>query len=69
MQYRNLGNTDIKVSLMGLGTMIFGEQNTQAEGHAQLDAALALGVNFIDTAEMYSVPPKPQTYGVTEEIL
>jgi aryl-alcohol dehydrogenase-like predicted oxidoreductase len=69
MQYRPLGNTDLKVSLIGLGTMTWGEQNSEAEGHAQLDAALGLGVNFIDTAEMYSVPPKPETYGSTETII
>jgi aryl-alcohol dehydrogenase-like predicted oxidoreductase len=69
MQYRPLGNTDLNVSLIGLGTMTWGEQNTEAEGHAQLDAALAAGVNFIDTAEMYSVPPRPETYGSTERII
>jgi len=69
MQYRTLGNTGIRVSLIGLGTMTFGEQNTEEEGHAQLDAAVALGVNFIDTAEMYSVPPRPETYGSTETII
>jgi len=69
MRYRPLGNTDLHVSLIGLGTMTWGEQNTEAEGHAQLDAALGLGVNFIDTAEMYSVPPKPETYGSTETII
>jgi aryl-alcohol dehydrogenase-like predicted oxidoreductase len=69
MQYRPLGNTDIQVSLIGLGTMTWGEQNTEAEGHQQLDAAIAAGVNFIDTAEMYSVPPRPETYGSTEKII
>jgi aryl-alcohol dehydrogenase-like predicted oxidoreductase len=69
MQYRPLGDTDLKVSLIGLGTMTWGEQNSEAEGHAQLDAALSAGVNFIDTAEMYSVPPKPETYGSTETII
>ena len=69
MQYRPLGNTDIQVSLIGLGTMTWGEQNTEAEGHQQLDAAIATGVNFIDTAEMYSVPPRPETYGSTEKII
>jgi len=69
MQYRPLGNTGLQVSLIGLGTMTWGEQNTEAEGHQQLDAALASGVNFIDTAEMYSVPPRPETYGSTERII
>ncbi|MFZ4701804.1 MAG: aldo/keto reductase, partial [Candidatus Methylumidiphilus sp.] len=69
MQYRPLGNTDLQVSLIGLGTMTWGEQNTEAEGHQQLDAALGYGVNFIDTAEMYSVPPRPETYGATERII
>ena len=69
MQYQPLGNTDIQVSLIGLGTMTWGEQNTEAEGHQQLDAAIAAGVNFIDTAEMYSVPPRPETYGSTEKII
>jgi aryl-alcohol dehydrogenase-like predicted oxidoreductase len=64
-----LGNTGLSVSLIGLGTMTWGEQNTEAEGHAQLDAALESGVNFIDTAEMYSVPPRPETYGSTETII
>jgi aryl-alcohol dehydrogenase-like predicted oxidoreductase len=69
MHYRPLGNTDLNVSLIGLGTMTWGEQNTESEGHAQLDAALAAGVNFVDTAEMYSVPPRPETYGSTERII
>lgn len=69
MQYRKLGHTDLDVSLIALGTMTWGQQNTEAEGHAQLDAALAAGVNFIDTAEMYSVPPSPETYGATEKII
>ena len=69
MQYRPLGNTELQVSLIGLGTMTWGEQNTEAEGHAQLDAVLSLGVNLIDTAEMYSVPPRPETYGSTETII
>jgi len=69
MQYRKLGRTDLDVSLIGLGTMTWGEQNSEAEGHAQLDVAVAAGVNFIDTAEMYSVPPRPETYGATEKII
>jgi aryl-alcohol dehydrogenase-like predicted oxidoreductase len=69
MHYKKLGHTDLQVSLIALGTMTWGEQNNEAEGHAQLDAALAAGVNFIDTAEMYSVPPRPETYGATEKII
>jgi aryl-alcohol dehydrogenase-like predicted oxidoreductase len=69
MEYRTLGRTDIKASVIGLGTMTFGEQNTEAEGHQQLDYALEQGVNFIDTAEVYSVPPRAETYGATENII
>lgn len=69
MEYRRLGKTDLDVSVICLGTMTWGEQNTEAEAHAQLDYALAHGVNFIDTAEMYPVPPKAQTYGRTEEYI
>jgi len=69
MEYRTLGRTDIKVSVIGLGTMTWGEQNTEAEGHAQIDYALGQGVNLIDTAEMYSVPPRAETYGSTERII
>ncbi len=64
-----LPETDVKVSKICLGTMTFGQQNTEAEGHAQLDFALEKGVNFIDTAEMYSVPAKEATYGITEKII
>lgn len=69
MDYRTLGRTNIKVSVIGLGTMTFGEQNTEAEGHEQIDYALDQGVNLIDTAEMYSVPPRAETYGSTERII
>src|SRR5262245_50493109 len=69
MEYRTLGRTGIKVSVIGLGTMTFGEQNTEAEGHEQIDYALDQGVNFLDTAEMYSVPPRAETQGSTERIL
>lgn len=69
MHYKPLGRTDLKVSLICLGTMTWGKQNTQAEGHAQMDYALAQGVNFFDTAEMYAVPPTAETYGKTEEII
>lgn len=66
MEYRKLGHTDIEVSLIGLGTMTWGEQNTEAEAHEQLDYALSRGVNLVDTAEMYPVPPRPETQGRTE---
>jgi len=69
MQYRKLGNTDIDVSVICLGTMTWGEQNTQPEAFAQMDYALEQGVNFFDTAELYSIPPKAATYGRTEEII
>jgi aryl-alcohol dehydrogenase-like predicted oxidoreductase len=69
MEYRRLGHTDIKVSTVCLGTMTFGEQNTEGEAHTQLDYAVEAGVNFIDTAEMYPVPPKEETYGRTEEYI
>jgi aryl-alcohol dehydrogenase-like predicted oxidoreductase len=66
MQYRRLGRTDLKVSLICLGTMTWGQQNSEAEAHEQLDYALAQGINFIDTAEMYPVPPVAKTQGLTE---
>lgn len=69
MNYKNLGNTDLKVSTICLGTMTWGEQNTQEEGFDQMDYALDKGVNFWDTAELYSVPPKPETFGHTEIII
>jgi aryl-alcohol dehydrogenase-like predicted oxidoreductase len=64
-----LGNSDLEVSKICLGTMTFGEQNTEAEGHSQLDYALERGVNFIDTAEMYPVMPRAETTGATERII
>lgn len=69
MIYNNIPNTDIKVSKICLGTMTFGQQNTEAEAHEQLDFALDKGVNFIDTAEMYSVPGKKETQGSTERFI
>ena len=69
MKYTTLPNTEIKVSKICLGTMTFGQQNTEAEGHEQMDYALEKGVNFFDTAEMYSVPAREETYGSTEKIL
>lgn len=69
MKYRKLGRTDLNVSEICLGTMTWGEQNTQAEGHEQMDYALGEGVNFFDTAEMYAVPPRAETQGATETII
>ena len=69
MNYRKLGTTDIKVSTICLGTMTWGEQNTQEEGFEQMDYALNQGVNFWDTAELYAVPPKKETFGHTEIII
>jgi aryl-alcohol dehydrogenase-like predicted oxidoreductase len=69
MKYSNLPNTTTKISKIGLGTMTFGQQNSEAEGHEQMDYALENGVNFFDTAEMYSVPAKKETYGSTEKII
>jgi aryl-alcohol dehydrogenase-like predicted oxidoreductase len=69
MKYTTLPNTDIKVSKICLGTMTFGQQNTELEGHAQMDYALEHGVNFFDTAEMYSIPGRQETYGSTEKII
>ena len=69
MQFTLLGKTNLNVSKVCLGTMTFGDQNTQQEAHAQLDYAVAHGINFIDTAEMYPVPPKAETYTKTEPII
>jgi aryl-alcohol dehydrogenase-like predicted oxidoreductase len=66
METRRLGNTPLHVSLLCLGTMTWGQQNTEADAHEQLDYALAQGINFIDTAEMYPVPPRAETQGRTE---
>ncbi len=69
MQYTKLAHTDLNVSKVCLGTMTYGDQNTEAEAHAQLDYAMARGINFIDTAEMYPVPPKADTYTRTESMV
>ena len=69
MKYKKLSNTDLSVSLICLGTMTYGEQNNEREAHEQLDYSLSKGVNFIDTAEMYAIPPKEETQGRTEEII
>ena len=69
MKKINLGNSELEVSHICLGTMTFGEQNTEAEAHQQLDYALEQGINFIDCAEMYPVPPKAETSGQTERFI
>lgn len=69
MEYRKLGNTDINVSVICLGTMTWGEQNTREQAFEQMDYAVTQGVNFFDTAELYSIPPRAETYGSTEEII
>ena len=69
MELRRLGSSDLQVSPVCLGTMTFGQQNSEAESHDQLDLAFARGVNFIDTAEMYAVPPRPETFGASERIV
>ena len=69
MNFKKLGNTDLKVSSICLGTMTWGEQNSQIEAFEQMDYALDSGVNFFDTAELYSVPMKPETRGKTSQII
>lgn len=69
MEYRRLGRTDLRVSAICLGTMTWGRQNTEAEGHEQMDYAVEQGVTFWDTAEMYAVPTSAETQGRTEEII
>jgi len=69
MLYKKLGNTQVQVSVICLGTMTYGEQNTEQEAHKQLDYALDNGINFIDTAELYAVPPKKETYTLTEQYI
>ncbi len=69
MTYNFLPNTNVKVSNVCLGTMTFGQQNSEADAHEQLDFAFEKGINFIDTAEMYAVPAKPETYGFTEKFI
>lgn len=69
MEYRRLGSSDLSVSALALGTMTFGEQNSEADAHAQLDLAVSRGVNFIDTAEMYPVAPRAETVHRTESYI
>jgi aryl-alcohol dehydrogenase-like predicted oxidoreductase len=69
MHYHRIPHSSLEVSQLGLGTMTFGEQNSEADAHAQLDLALSSGINLIDTAEMYPVPPRPETQGLTEKYI
>ncbi len=69
MKYKTLGSSDTKVSIICLGTMTWGEQNSENEGFEQMDLAMSEGVNFFDTAELYSVPPRKETWGSTEKII
>lgn len=69
MNYQSLGTTDISVSTLALGTMTWGEQNREEEGFEQIRRAQGVGINFMDTAEMYPVPPKAETAGATETII
>jgi len=69
MEYRELGRSGVKVSAICLGTMTFGEQNSEADGHAQMDYALDRGITMFDAAEIYPVPPKSETQGRTESII
>ncbi len=69
MNFVSLGKSDLRVSSVCLGTMTFGQQNSEADAHEQLDHAFAQGINFIDTAEMYPVPPRAETTGATERMI
>ncbi|MFK5892805.1 MAG: aldo/keto reductase [Pseudomonadota bacterium] len=69
MKYITLGSSDLKVSNICLGSMTWGSQNNQTDANAQIEMALSAGINFIDTAEMYAVPPSAQSYGQTEKII
>ncbi len=69
IERRPLGRTGLTIPSCCLGTMTWGEQNTEAEGHAQMDYALERGIDFFDTAELYAIPPRPETQGRTEEII
>ncbi|MGH8411065.1 MAG: aldo/keto reductase, partial [Pseudomonas sp.] len=69
MEYRQLGRTNLNVSAICLGTMTWGEQNSEADAFAQIERAKDAGINFIDTAEMYPVPPKAETYASTERYI
>lgn len=64
MHYHRIPHSALEISQLGLGTMTFGEQNSEADAHAQLDYAVSQGINLIDVAEMYPVPPRPETQGL-----
>ncbi len=66
MEYRRLGNTDLEVNLLCLGSMTWGQQTSENQAFAQMDYAVDQGINFIDAAELYPVPPRPETQGLTE---
>ena len=69
MKFKKLGNTDLDVSLICLGTMTWGTQNSEKDAFEQMDFSIAKGVNFFDTAELYSVPPNSDSYGKTEKMI
>jgi aryl-alcohol dehydrogenase-like predicted oxidoreductase len=69
MKYKKIANTDLNVSQICLGTMTWGQQNSQEDGFAQMDYALEKGINFFDTAELYATPPMDHSYGKTEVII
>ena len=69
MKFKKLGTTDLDVSLICLGTMTWGTQNTEKDAFEQMDYSLSKGINFFDTAELYAVMPRKETYGKTEEII
>ncbi|MDH5516194.1 MAG: NADP(H)-dependent aldo-keto reductase [Gammaproteobacteria bacterium] len=69
MKFKQLGNSEIKTSLIALGTMTFGEQNSEPEAYQQMDMACDFGINFFDTAELYAIPPKAETHGLTEQYI
>ena len=69
MKYNNLGSSDLNVSEICLGSMTWGEQNSEQDAHQQLDYAVSRGINFVDVAEMYPVPPKAEMQGRTEAYL
>ena len=69
MQYKKLGHTNLDVSLIGLGTMTWGTQYSEKDAFEQMDYSISKGVNFFDTAELYSVPPNAESYGKTEKMI
>ena len=69
MKFKKLGTTDLDVSLICLGTMTWGTQNTEKDAFEQMDYSIESGINFFDTAELYSVPPNSESYGKTETMI